>query len=74
MSKDSLNYDDHTHTEYSGKVGFEKKLHKTHFSGVDKRFRARSDWPLEWVKVREGKWKLLPKRRVTRDSEVHDTA
>jgi len=44
--------------EYVGRVGYEKKFHKTHFQGVKERPTHPKDDP-HWVYVGLGRWKRI---------------
>lgn len=54
--------DPKTHTEYSGPVGYEKAIHKTHFSGLEKPLRktGKPD-KYEWVEFAPGRFKRVKK-------------
>lgn len=65
--------DARTNTEYSGRVGYEKKLRQTHW-GIDEKVVLKDgnyDTGYEWVLVGQ-RYKLLPKKRATRDTEATD--
>ena len=51
-------------TGYEGKLGHEKKFHKTHFPGHERTWKSEDD--CVWVQVRPGRWKLLPQKRYER--------
>ena len=57
--------DDHTHTEFSGPVGYEKKIHKTHWTVGDPPVLSDTqfDTGYEWVLVGM-RWKLKPKETL----------
>lgn len=59
--------------DYEGPTGFEKRIHKTHFSGADRKFRESLDWENVWVEVGRGKYRLQKKARMRDEqSEVND--
>ena len=47
--------------EFYGTVGNEKRHHKTHFAGVDQKFKESADWEYEWIEVGRGKYRLQKK-------------
>jgi hypothetical protein len=51
--------------DYEGPTGHEKKIHKTHFSGVDIKHTHPKDDP-EWEYVGMGKWRK--KKKPTRNA------
>ena len=50
-----------THTEYSGKVGFEKKIRQTHWGMPDVKIISNLDTGYVWVKDGVGKWRRVKK-------------
>ena len=64
-------YDGHYQTEYKGPVGFEKKLHKTHFAGADRPLRHTATDGYAWIEKRPGRWIRI---KTDGDHPVHDTA
>ena len=50
-------FDGHYQTEYKGPVGFEKKTHKDHFSGIDRKLKKTEfDSGYIWVQISPGKY------------------
>lgn len=43
-------------TGYEGRVGFEKKIHKTHFSGADRKLKKSKKSKWVWVEYQVGKF------------------
>lgn len=43
-------------TGYSGKLGHEKRFHKTHFEGVKKTWKSNKKSKWVWVEYRVGKF------------------
>ena len=48
---------DTQNTGYEGKVGHEKRFHKTHFSAIDKKLKSRKK--AVWIKIGIGRYKLV---------------
>ena len=50
------------------------KIHKTHFPAPSRRLKvtAFDDGDYEWVEVRQGRWKRVPKKRQQADEESED--
>lgn len=48
--------------EYVGRNGYERKIHKTHFSGMDRKLKHTDEGDSEWIEVSTGKWVLRKKR------------
>jgi hypothetical protein len=55
--------------EYEGPVGYEKKTHKTHFSGIEKPLKSNGSSIYEWVEKRPGTWVLV--KKVINDDIIH---
>jgi len=54
--------------DYYGPTGHEKKFHKTHFGGMEARWKRRKlkDDP-DWEYVGAGRWKYKKKRETRRE-------
>ena len=63
-------------TGYEGPLGQEKKLHKTHFSVHGKKLKSKKKGPNKWVHTGNGRYKLLPKKRIadeeSEEDEIHN--
>jgi hypothetical protein len=50
--------------EFTGTIGHEKRIHRTHFAGVDRKFRSEAEGDLDWVETKLGVFKLI---RIKKD-------
>lgn len=51
--------DPKTHTEYSGPVGFEKKIRQTHWGVIGASVRNNLDTGYKWIKIAPGRYKRV---------------
>jgi hypothetical protein len=49
--------------EYVGPTHHEKKFHKTHFQVSRNDWGSTEDDDYEWVQIRTGRWKRLPRKQ-----------
>jgi hypothetical protein len=55
--------------EFTGTVGKEKRVHRTHFNAPEIDLVDNLDTGFEWVKIGQ-KYHLLPKKRATRERQL----